>query len=134
MARTRRKSGLNGNYFSGWHSLKHAYNHYYNRRARYRQSAMQWDVSGSHFINRRANQTDEELLAEARDSYERQFRDGRGGLTCTTINTGFKKGAAKMTRRANKRFCKMVVEDDPRWEDTAYPNGHEGDHHIWDWW
>lgn len=133
MANTTRKPGYNQNYFSGTTSILSEFDKLRNRRTQYSL----FDIDGNYVGSRwsiHAYKTDEELLAEATESYNRQTRDGRNGYTCTTVNSGFKKDAAKATRRANKHFCKMVLDEDPRWEDTPYPNGHEGDTYIWDWW
>lgn len=133
MSRTRRKSTLNNNYFSGSLSVLHEFDRLVERRNRYYQMQAQYGREIK-WLAKIAAKTDEELMAEAKETYKRQLRDGRDGYTCTTVNTGFKKGAAKITRRANKRFCRMVLKDDERWEDTPYPDEHLGDHHIWDWW
>lgn len=133
MSRTQRKSGLNHNYFNGAYSVLDEYYRLVeqrNRLAAYRQK----HSNTSKWSQEPALATDEELLTKAKETFHRHHRDGRGGLTCTTINTGFKQGAARITRRANRRFCKMVLDEDPRWEDTAYPDTHDGDHHIWEWW
>lgn len=73
--------------------------------------------------------TFEEVIAEADKEYLRWTRDQ---WSETSRNSGFKRDAARTVRRANKSYCKKVLQDE--WEELVAPNGHEGDHLIWNYW
>lgn len=70
-------------------------------------------------------------IESLRNKYAQFSRDGHWNETGR--NTGFKKAAAKTTRRANKRLEKKIVRDDS-YDHLAYPNHHDGDHLVWSFW
>lgn len=67
---------------------------------------------------------------KARKEFHALTRDGTHSETAQ--RTGFKKQSAKVVRRANKRFCDLVLNNE--WDEVPQPNGKEGDTHIWSWW
>lgn len=132
MSRTFRKTARNFNYFSGEDSKVSFVAREFEKRSYYRLLAQSNPHSKT--FRRYTEKSDKEIVAEAVREYHKQFRDGRNGLTCTTVNTGFKKGAAKILRRANKRFCADVVKDSNEWDNKPYPSRKIAKYHIWDWW
>ena len=72
-----------------------------------------------------------EEIEKLKKEWAKFTRDGRWSETA--CNQGFKHEAKKIVRRANKNFCHKVMKD-LDYDDEAYPNGHEGDHSVWNWW
>ncbi len=83
-------------------------------------------------LMREASRTDEEIVDSVNTRGAKYKRDGRYGLTRTVCNTGFKKEASRVVRRANKRFCDRVVADN--WEHDPYPITKLGSPTEWNWW
>ena len=76
--------------------------------------------------------TEEEITKNASDYFDEYFRDGKGSET--PRRSGFKKEAARHTRRNNRILEKKIVNGDDTWENYAYTNDHDGDHFVWNWW
>lgn len=70
-------------------------------------------------------------IEELRQDYRSHNRDGT--WTETSRKSGFKEEAAEKVRLANKRFCAKVMRDEDV-DNTAYPDGHEGDYLVWNYW
>jgi len=75
--------------------------------------------------------TYEEVVAEAKEKFAKRSRDGYWNET--SRNTGFKKEATRILRRANKRLTQDIMRDED-WEDIPYPNRKNGKACRWNWW
>lgn len=126
MSRTRRKSTENKHYWSGYRTLLQ----YEDREREYSNRYAGWDTPWA----QKRVMTEEQIKATAKREFERQFYDGRNGLTCTPISSGFKEKANKVVRRANSRYCYAVMKDEDIWDETSAPIRKEGSKHIWDFW
>jgi hypothetical protein len=62
--------------------------------------------------------------------YDTFFRDGH--FSETGIRTAFKKRAAGELRRANKRYCQRVMNDDEY--EGVYPISRDQNHLVWAYW
>lgn len=76
--------------------------------------------------------TKEEVIKNASDYFDEHFRDGKGSETAR--RSGFKKEAARHVRRNNRILEKKIINSDDTWENYVYPNEHDGDHFVWNWW
>lgn len=79
-----------------------------------------------------AYQTDKEIIAACTNEWERQCRDGRNGLTQTNANTGFKRQATRVIRRATKKLIHDIMCNDD-WECCSYPHRKLGKPYVWNW-
>lgn len=102
------------------------------------RSLIQYENRDRDFTNRFAGpdspwtQTEEEIKAEIKRDFDRQFYDGRNGMTCTPINSGFKEKAKKAVRNANRRYCRAILSDESIWDKSSAPIEKEGSRYIWD--
>lgn len=76
-------------------------------------------------------ESEQQVIAEARASYARRTRDGHWNETGR--NWGFKRQAARTLRRADRAFESMILRGEDH-EDVLYPGPHLGKKFIWDWW
>jgi hypothetical protein len=130
MSRTYRKSNQNKHYFSGYNSVLQAYDAARSQTLRYKNMVdFGWRGTA---IYAYAHRTDEECLAASQATWDKEHRDGRNGLTFSAGSKGFRKTAAKYTRRKNKLLCRKVMQDD--WEDISYPVMREGKRFIYNYW
>ena len=73
----------------------------------------------------------EEVITKAKANFATYTRDGKWNETGR--NTGFKYAAKKQVRKANKRFCKVVLQDQD-YDNITYPHDHLGDYLVWCFW
>jgi hypothetical protein len=133
MSRTTRRAP-DGHPFRGyWLTVLRLFDHKRQIRNRYLSYQLRAGRPIS-WIDKIADRTDEQLMAEAILEDARSRRDGRAGFTETTRNTGFKRQSAQATRLANRRYCQNVMRDDEYWYANSAPRSSDTDGFIWDWW
>jgi hypothetical protein len=133
MARTTRNTQGGHSFHGYWQTLLRIYDRRRQSRDRYAQMQIQQGREVP-WLAALASKTDQELMAESIQEYQRASRDGRDGLSCTTQNSGFKRQCKLVTRRANKRYCDAVAKDLEYWNEHSAPKSHDTARYIWDWW
>lgn len=76
--------------------------------------------------------SDQQVIDNAVAERRKMTRDGV--YSETAQRSGFKRDATRVVRRANKKYCRDVVNDDNTWEDYPYPTRKLGKHMKWNWW
>ena len=136
MSRTYRQP-INSKFFSGYTSQLELYHSKIKSRLYYEKACHLYDgFLGSKYacyIAFRANQTDEELFEESLIEFSKQTRDGRNGMTATSMRSGFKHEAARYIRRRNNDVCKHILQGNYDY-DESYPDRKHAKYLMWNWW
>lgn len=70
------------------------------------------------------------FIEEAKAKYKALTRDG--SMSESGRKKAFRKDCARTTRRANKRFCKAVLDD--AWEHLSAPSYSDTSYKVWSYW